>query len=96
MGEPPPHGPYEDSDEAQPQAEQDSLDKLRRLLGGRRLRFWIVVLVALLWLLAECTHRSRDATAAEPLLEFNATTSSTRACSTTVPNSLEPRRIGLY
>jgi len=94
MGEPSPQDGHEDSNQAQPQAEQDSLHRLSRMLYGRRVRFWIILLVAFLWLFAECTHRSKPTKAAEPLPEFNATTLSTTTSSATAPNYLEPRRIG--
>lgn len=93
MGESPPDR-RQDPNEAQNQSERDPLHRLSRMLYGRRVRFWIIVLVAFLWLFAECTHRSKPTKAAEPVPEFNVTTLSTMTCSATAPNCLEPRRVG--
>ena len=83
MGEPSTPDRRQDPDESQSQGEQDPLDRLSRILYGRRVRFYIIVLVAFVWLLAECTHRSRHTKAVEMLPEFNGTTFSTSASSAT-------------
>ena len=91
MGEPSPQDEHQDSNQAQHRAEHGALHRMSRLLHTRRVRFWIIVLVAFLWLFAECTHRSRPTKTAEPLPEFNVTTLSTITSSAAVPNYLEPR-----
>jgi len=94
MGQSSRPGGYQDPDEARPEAGQDSSDKLRRLLSGRRIRFWIVVLVAVLWVFAECTHRSGRAKASEQLPEFNFTTLIAMEKFAAVPKWLDPRQGG--
>lgn len=79
------------ADEVEPATGQDARHALTGLLGGQRVRFWIVVLVALLWLLAECTHGNRHARAVEPF-ELSAGTFSTIE----IAPSGATRSIGVY
>ena len=81
-----PPGLYQESDDAEPRywdgnnwraegalAPKDPPQVLSSVLSGRRFRFLVVALVAVLWLLAECTHSNRHVRALESFVEPNVT-----------------------
>ena len=92
MGESLPPDGHQYPDDARPQVEKEGPDGLWSLITGLKFRFGIIVIVAMLWLLAECTHRSKHAKASEPLPEFNATTLSSIANPAMVLTPLDPRQ----
>jgi hypothetical protein len=92
MGESLPPGGHQYPDDAEPRVEKEAPERLWSLITGLKFRFGIIVIVALLWLFAECTHRSKHARASEPFPEFNATTLSNIADPAMVSTPLDSRQ----